>query len=156
MRIFGPNVVSFTVKSGQKHWYVVRAYVPPNDFLEVQRITHVLACGPEGVGKLLVGDINACLENPREQSEEHLATVIAGHGLTDQARHSVPTRRYQVEGNWMWRMWREGKPISVRGDYISGMTQQDFYNVGIREPIMPTDHRIVLGVLIGEGARRHR
>ena len=28
--------------------------------------------------------------------------------------------------------------------------------MGIREPIMPTYHRMVLGELIGEGARRHR
>ena len=27
--------------------------------------------------------------------------------------------------------------------------------VGIREPIMPTDHRMVLGILIGEGVREH-
>ena len=28
--------------------------------------------------------------------------------------------------------------------------------LGIREPRMPTDHRMVLRVLIGEGVRRHR
>ena len=30
---FGPNVVSFTVTSVKKRWYVVGAYVPPNDLL---------------------------------------------------------------------------------------------------------------------------
>ena len=28
--------------------------------------------------------------------------------------------------------------------------------VGIREPRTPADHRIILGVLIGEGVTRHR
>ena len=56
----------------------------------------------------------------------------------------------------MCRIWREGKPILVRGEYILGTRQEDFYNVGIREPIMPTDHRMVLGELIREGSRRHR
>ena len=42
-----------------------------------------------------------------------------------------------------------------RGDYILWTIQQEFYNVGIEEPRMPTDHRMVLRKLIGEGARRH-
>ena len=43
---FGPNVVSFTVTSGQKCWYVVGEYVPPNDLPVVHQITHALTCGP--------------------------------------------------------------------------------------------------------------
>ena len=115
MRIFGPNVVSFTVMSGRKRWYVVRAYVPPDNLPAVQQITHALACGPEGVRKLLVGNLNNCLAHPRDQREEHLAIVIVGHGLTDQARHFTPTRRYGSEGSWAWRMWIEGRPILGQG-----------------------------------------
>ena len=33
--IFGPNVVFFTVVSGNKLWYVVGAYVPPKNVLAV-------------------------------------------------------------------------------------------------------------------------
>ena len=118
VRRFGPNVVIFTVTSGQKRWYVVGAYVPPNDLPTVHWITHALACGTERVEKLLVGDINACLENLRDQRGEHLATVLAGHGLTDQARHFVPRRRYRAEGNWTWRIWIEGRPVLGLGGYI--------------------------------------
>ena len=53
-------------------------------------------------------------------------------------------------------MWREGRPISGWGDYILGTRRLYLYNVGIREPIMPTDHRMVLDELIGEGVRRHQ
>ena len=28
---FGPNMVSFTITSGRRRWYVVGAYAPPND-----------------------------------------------------------------------------------------------------------------------------
>ena len=115
----------------------------------------MLACGTEGLGKLLVDNLNDCLAQPRDQREEHLATAIKGHALTDQAQHFTPRRRYQAEGSWMWRMWREGRPILVRGDYILGATRQYFYKVGIREPIMFTDHRMVLGKIIGDGYRRH-
>ena len=41
------------------------------------------------------------------------------------------------------------------GDYILGTRLLDFYNVGVKEPRIPTDHRMVLGKIIGEGVRRH-
>ena len=149
VRSFGPNVVSFIITLGRKLWYVVGAYVLPNDLPTVNWITQVLACKPKGVGKMLVGDLNACLTNPRDQQEEQLATVLAGHGLTDQARHLSPRRKYRTEGNWTWRMWREGRPISGRGYYILGTTRHYFSMVGLREPRTPPDHRMVLGVLLG-------
>ena len=60
-------MVSFTVTLGRKRWYVVGAYVPPNDLPAVHRITHVLACGPEGMDKLIVSNLNACLAHPGDQ-----------------------------------------------------------------------------------------
>ena len=61
MQSFGPNVVSFTVTSGQQPWYVVREYVPPNNLPKVIWITHALSCETERVGKLLARYLNACL-----------------------------------------------------------------------------------------------
>ena len=55
---FGPNVVSLKVMLGWKRWYIVGAYVPPENLPAVHQITHALSCGPEGVMKLLVLDIN--------------------------------------------------------------------------------------------------
>ena len=85
MQSFGPNIVSFIVTSGWKRWYVVREYMPPNYLPTVNWIIHALAYGLERVGKLLAGDLNACLANQNDQREEQLATVLAGHGLTVQA-----------------------------------------------------------------------
>ena len=48
------------------------------------------------------------------------------------------------------------RPISGQGDHILGTARKYFYHVGIRETRMPTDHRMVLGELIGEEARRHQ
>ena len=101
------------------------------------------------MGNLLIDDLNTCLAHPRDQQEEHLETVIASHGLAYQAWNFSPRRRYRAERNWKWRMWREGKNISGRGDYILGTRQLDFYKVGIMEPRIPTDHRMVLYQLIG-------
>ena len=35
---FGINVVIVTITEGRKHWYIVGAYVPPNDQLNVHRV----------------------------------------------------------------------------------------------------------------------
>ena len=51
-----------TVTSGQKSWYFVGANMPPNDLPALHWIKNELEFGPERVGKLLVGDLNAFIE----------------------------------------------------------------------------------------------
>ena len=63
-------MVSFTVTSGQKFWYIIGAYVPPNDLTAVHQISHALTCWMEGVGRILVGDFNVFLAHLRDQWEE--------------------------------------------------------------------------------------
>ena len=84
----------------------------PHNLLAVHQISLALTCGLEGVGKLIVRDLKSCLAYLKYQREEHIATVIASHGLTDQAWNFTPRRRYRAEGNWAWRMWIKGRPIS--------------------------------------------
>ena len=105
--------------------------------------------------KMLFGDLNTYLENPRYQREEQVATVLVGHGLTDKARHFLLRQKYRADWNWTWRMWRDGRSILIWGDNILGTTRQYFSMIGIREPITPTDHRMVLGVICGDGVTRH-
>ena len=95
VRKFGPNVVSFIITSGRKRWYGVGAYVTTNNLLTIEWIRKELDCGPKGMGNLLVGDLNACLESPRDQQEEKLATVLVGDVLTDQAQHFSPRQTYR-------------------------------------------------------------
>ena len=42
-----------------------------------------------------------------------------------------------------------------RGDYVLGMRIHIFFNAGIREAQMHTDHRMVLSELRGEGAQHN-
>ena len=93
MRNFGPNVVSFIITLGRKQWYVVGYYMPPNNLPTVYWITKPLACGPKGVGELILGELNAYLEDLRDQREEQLVTVLVVHLLTDQAQHFLTRRR---------------------------------------------------------------
>ena len=67
LHLFGPNLVSFTVTSVQKCWYVAGSYVPPNNQPAVHQVAQALAYGPAGVGNMIFGEINACLAQPRDQ-----------------------------------------------------------------------------------------
>ena len=119
-------------------------------------IRQVLECGTKGTRNLLVSNLKTCMENPRDQWEEQLATVLTGYGLTEQAQQFLPRRKYREDGNWEWRMWKEGRPILVWGYYILGTTRQYLSMVGLWEPRTPTDHQMFLGVIIGEGVTRRR
>ena len=52
-------------------------------------------------------------------------------------------------------MWRDGRPIAGRGYYILVTDCRDFYNVGIMDPIIATNHRIILDKLEGGRVRRN-
>ena len=97
-------MASFIITSGKKRWYGAGDYVPPNDLHMINCIRKPLEYRPNGIRKLLVGNLNDCLENPRDQREEQLATVLARYFLTDQAQHFLPRQKYQAEGNWTWIM----------------------------------------------------
>ena len=67
VRNFGPNVVSFMITSGRKCWHGVGTYVIPKYLPTTNWIRKSLECGPKGMSKLLVGNLNTCLENTRDQ-----------------------------------------------------------------------------------------
>ena len=46
-------------------------------------------------------------------------------------------------------MWRDWRPIAVRGDYIIITDCRDFYNLFTREPRVLMDHQIILVELKG-------
>ena len=52
-------------------------------------------------------------------------------------------------------MWRDGRPIPGQEYYIQGKQRRYFYNVGIRKPIFPKDHWMIMAELKGEGSRRN-
>ena len=74
-------MVSFTITTGWKRWYVFGAYVLPNDQPAVYRVVQALVQRTVGAGNLLVGYLNDYLVQPRDQREEDPATVIADHGF---------------------------------------------------------------------------
>ena len=65
--IFFPNVVSFLLTSGARQWYVVGAYVSPNNVPTLHRVEQALRLAPKGFKLILVGELNARLGDPRDK-----------------------------------------------------------------------------------------
>ena len=104
-RARGPNVISFELLSGEERWYVVGCYLPPSDKggEAHRRLEHVLGLQPEGTRLLLLGDLNADLDFPRNRQEEVLAADLEERGLRCVTNHFVTRRRRRCRGNWTWR-----------------------------------------------------
>ena len=104
---------------------------------------------------ILLGNLNIRLREACDEQEGELATVVADCGLEDMTDHFIPSRRYRGDGRWTWRMRREGRQVTGRGEYVLSTSRHTFFNAGVRETRMHTDHQMVLAVLRGEGAQRN-
>ena len=69
--------------TGWQRWYVVGAYVPPNNQPTVERWEKALGKAAKGTEVILLGDINVRLREPSDTREEEPATVVAACGLED-------------------------------------------------------------------------
>ena len=67
----------------------------------------------------------------------------------------MPKWWYRGGGRWTWRMQREGRKVTGRGDYVLGTSRYTFFNTGVREARMHTHHRMVLAELQGEVPQRN-
>ena len=75
------NVVSFMITVVRKCWFIVGAYMPPNDQSAVHWVEQALAQVLEGTETLMVSNINSHLAQPHDRYEGDLATVVANYSL---------------------------------------------------------------------------
>ena len=101
---FGRNVASFLLTSGSRRWYIVGAYVPPNDVPAIRCIKQVLEEAPKGMEVILLGDLNVRLREKRDAREDELATALEDSGMGDVTAYFMPRWRYRGMGDWTWRM----------------------------------------------------
>ena len=59
--IFGTNVVTFLLMLGERRWYVVGAYVPPNNGPTMHCVEQAPKAAPKGVEVIMLGDLNVRL-----------------------------------------------------------------------------------------------
>ena len=97
--IFVPNVVIFLLTLGVRLWYVVGAYVPPNNSPSVHCVDQALRAAPKGLELILMGELNALLGDPHYERKGYLATTLADRGLVNMTDHFLPRRRYWGAGS---------------------------------------------------------
>ena len=79
--------------SGVQRWYVIGAYVPPNDLPAVHRVEQEIEYKTKGGDTIFLGDLNACMGDPHNEREEELATVLDKHGLGYVTSNFTPRQR---------------------------------------------------------------
>ena len=67
---YGPNVLSFLLTEGLHRWYIVGAYVPPNDAPTVSRVEHALGNSPKVLEVILLDNLNVRLQESSDMQEE--------------------------------------------------------------------------------------
>ena len=87
---FGPNIVRFLLTSGARLWYVVTAYVTPNNVAEVNRVEQAMIAASKVLEMILLGGLNARLVDRREKREDDLATALVEWGLVNITYHFMP------------------------------------------------------------------
>ena len=84
---FGPSVVIFLLTSGSRRWYIVGAYVPPNDAPAIYCVEQDLEEAPRGVEVILLGGLNVRLQEPHNKHKEELAMALANCGMVNMTTH---------------------------------------------------------------------
>ena len=153
---FGPNVVSFLLILGARQWYIVGAYMPPNDGPRMHCVEQALQAVPKGLELILMGSLNARLGDPRDEREEELVMALVDRGLVNMTDYFLPRIQYWGAGGWIWSMQRDERQVTGRGDYILSTDRRIFFNAWIWETRHGTDHRLILAVLWGEGVLCNR
>ena len=65
----------------------------PNDVPAVQCVDQALISAPKGMEMILMGELNARLEYPRDKREEYLVTALVEKGLLNMTNHFMSRRR---------------------------------------------------------------
>ena len=85
------------------------------DMPAVYQVEQSLAAKPPGIETILMGDLNARLEDPRNNSEDDLVTALSNHGLEEARRNFTQRIWYRGKGRWTFNMKLERRQVTGRG-----------------------------------------
>ena len=114
--LYGPNVISAVIVSGNSRFGIVGAYVPPADTTTSMHIATALARFPTNRKVILVEDLNLDLNSIETERDMEIANILATSGLLDMHRHFKLAGRCRRPATW--HLKREGNIIKSRPDYF--------------------------------------
>jgi exonuclease III len=151
---FGSDVISFQLATGQKWYSCVGGYTPPNDESIIESICKAFDSFPKGP-RILLGDLNVNLNNPRNDHGLQIATMVADLGLEDLISHLNQKCNYREKFTWWMR--RGNSIIKAKCDYILGSDRGLFTKIAIHNPRhYSSDHYMVMGTIASRPKRENR
>jgi hypothetical protein len=128
---------------GQKRYSCVGGYIPTKDESIIESIGKAFDSLPKGQ-RILLGDLNVNINNPRNDCGLQVATIVADFGLEDLISHFHQKCNYREKFTWWMR--RGNSIIKVKCDYILGSERGLFTKIAIRNPRhYSSDHYMVMG-----------
>jgi hypothetical protein len=77
----GPNVISCVLVTGTRRIPLVGVYIPPADISTLEHVNAALSRFGDGPAPILLGDLNVDLDQPEDDRDTQVATVLSDHGL---------------------------------------------------------------------------
>jgi hypothetical protein len=145
----GPNIVTFQLTTGDKRFYLIRIYVPPNCNKGVDNLENAWDACPLGCKPIVLEDLNINFGFPRVEQEEVIVDLLDKINLIDTSRRFPlrTPRQVTIRTRWTWSQKRRGTRYYTQPDYFvacAGNISQ-FKGVGFRSPrYLHSDHHVVV------------
>jgi endonuclease/exonuclease/phosphatase family metal-dependent hydrolase len=135
--------------TGRKRYWCMVAYILHSDNYTIETIQHALDKLPTHNPIILLGDLNADINNPHDNATTDVEAMVSMYGLEDMVRHFK--QRYIYRKGNTWRMRRRERMVESHIDYILCSDRRVFKNVAIRDPRHYfSDHFVITGILVSE------
>jgi hypothetical protein len=85
-----PNLITFQLVTGDKHFYCMGVYIPPTDTMEVEDLWAAWGACPAGCTPLVLGDQNINFSDPRNKREELIVNLLDNINIVDASRRFLP------------------------------------------------------------------
>jgi hypothetical protein len=150
--------------SGQKHWTIIGAYVPPSecDGKTLDWITQAWVSRPNHRWPtILLGDLNVDLDRLGDDTGDGMdrrvqtAALVDSFGLSSLRNHFRQRQRH-LGRFWTWCQVRQGVTHGAICDHILTDKRSDFTNCQIRIPRFDTDHFMLKCRMTLASERSHR
>jgi hypothetical protein len=92
-KIFGPNVLSCLLISGERKTHLVGCYLPPTSLDDLPKLEAALQRFPD-VPPVLLGDLNADLHDLTNVRNQQLSSSLTNFGLFDLLPHFRQRKRF--------------------------------------------------------------
>jgi len=87
--IVSPNLLTFQLVTGEEHYFMIGAYIPPTDTTGVDDLCTAWAARPANCTPLLLGDFNIDFRNPQTEQEEIIVDFLDKINVVDTLRRFI-------------------------------------------------------------------